>query len=236
MTEPIETQGPVAPPFIGLSVAGFVTSLLSFFWCPLATIAGLVISIIAWARASKEPARFGGKGLAIAGTVIGAIGVVSSPLLMIWMLLPALDQASGAANQLKCSTQMRAIVQGMIIYSQNHDDALPPADNWAQTLLDLGYIAPDMLVCPSADDHTVVSYHVVPMDQLLWDGNQVLMYPPGVRCIRAVKDSAAVWERPPIMSSILKPERSARRVKCKTGSAPTNWAETRIRRRTGPSE
>jgi hypothetical protein len=64
------------PPTNGLAIAGFVTALLCF--APVA----LVLSIIALNQIKKSPTPQGGKGLAIAGIVIGGI-----PTLLFLMLI-----------------------------------------------------------------------------------------------------------------------------------------------------
>jgi hypothetical protein len=70
----------------GMSVAGFVCGLLSallgivpllfFVTFPLAVL-GVIFGAIGWHRAAREPAR-GGKGLSIAGVVLGVLGFVFS--------------------------------------------------------------------------------------------------------------------------------------------------------------
>lgn len=58
------------PPVSGLAVTGFVFSLL--FGCGILSAVGLVLSL-AGLRATKD-GRLSGRGLAIAGVVIGAVG------------------------------------------------------------------------------------------------------------------------------------------------------------------
>ena len=68
----------------GLGVAGFVCGLLAaifglipflFFLSFILGILGIVFSAIGWRRARRDPAR-GGKGLSIAGLILGLIGFV----------------------------------------------------------------------------------------------------------------------------------------------------------------
>lgn len=69
---PVAPQGyaqqPAQPRYRGLSITGFVLSLLG----PL-TVVGLVISIIALVKSSQAGES---KGFALAGTIIGAIGTL----------------------------------------------------------------------------------------------------------------------------------------------------------------
>lgn len=65
---------PIAPPkqTSGLAVAGFVCSLLWGFG--FLSLIGLVLSLLAMRETNKG--RKGGHGLAIAGVVLGALGVI----------------------------------------------------------------------------------------------------------------------------------------------------------------
>ncbi|MCD7727874.1 MAG: DUF4190 domain-containing protein [Ruminococcus sp.] len=61
----------------GLAVAGFVVSLVSLFICGISSIVGLILSAIGLMQINKNvqqgiPQR--GKGMAIAGLVIGIVG------------------------------------------------------------------------------------------------------------------------------------------------------------------
>ncbi len=51
--------------------------------------------------------------------VIAIIGMLMS------LLLPALGQARKTARQLKCSTNIRSVVQGMVMWAQNNGDSYP---------------------------------------------------------------------------------------------------------------
>ncbi len=59
--------------------------------------------------------------------VIAIIGTLMS------LLLPALGQARRTARQLKCSTSIRSIVQGMVMWAQNNGDSYPLPSKVDQT-------------------------------------------------------------------------------------------------------
>jgi hypothetical protein len=68
----------------GLALAGFITSLVC---CgPV----GLVLSIIGLSQINKNPQE-GGKGLAIAGIIIGGIGIVVGIIYYIVVIAVSLD-------------------------------------------------------------------------------------------------------------------------------------------------
>ncbi|MBC7645213.1 MAG: DUF4190 domain-containing protein [Thermoleophilia bacterium] len=55
----------------GLAITSLVLSLLGLFTCGLTSIAGLICGHIALSRAKRDPHRYGGHGMALAGTIIG---------------------------------------------------------------------------------------------------------------------------------------------------------------------
>ena len=68
----------------GLAIGGFITSLVC---CgPV----GLILSIVVLSQIKKDPSQ-GGKGLAIAGIVIGAIGMVALAIYYFVVIAIAID-------------------------------------------------------------------------------------------------------------------------------------------------
>jgi hypothetical protein len=60
----------------GMAVGSLICSILSLICCAPLSIVGVILGHIASARAKRDPSRFGGKGMATAGTVIGYIGLI----------------------------------------------------------------------------------------------------------------------------------------------------------------
>lgn len=78
--------------------------------------------------------QFGG-GQAVAAMVAMQVGVA----------LPALGKARESAKQIKSATQVRALVQAIIVYANDNDGKLPASYD---ELIKIGYISPEMLVSP----------------------------------------------------------------------------------------
>ncbi|MFG0306993.1 MAG: hypothetical protein ACF8Q5_12355 [Phycisphaerales bacterium JB040] len=80
--------------------------------------------------------------------VIGAFGELQqlyTPAMTGGVLLPALGKARESAKQVKAASQIRGVVQAVIVYGHDHDNAVPPS---VQVLIEGGYLTPDMLASP----------------------------------------------------------------------------------------
>ena len=96
---------PPAPPAVyprrttpsqGLALASMITGiagvLLASCFGPVPGIVALVLGLVALSQIKKSPEKFGGKGMAIAGIVIGSLTVVFYVLLIIgWIIAAALS-------------------------------------------------------------------------------------------------------------------------------------------------
>jgi Domain of unknown function (DUF4190)/GYF domain 2 len=111
----------------GLAVASLVLGLLSFLTCFLTGIPAIICGHIAYSRARRVPAEFGGSGLALAGLIMGYVTLAALPLLLIpgAMLLPALQQAKTRAQRINCVNNMKQIGLAFRTWALDHGDQYP---------------------------------------------------------------------------------------------------------------
>lgn len=70
MQLPQQPVVPVGLPTNGMAIAGFVCALCGLVTCGIASVVGLILSIVAMNQIKQAEGRIGGKGLAIAGLAI----------------------------------------------------------------------------------------------------------------------------------------------------------------------
>lgn len=149
----------------GLAIAALVLGI--FGLCvPVVAVVALVLGLVAMAQISQSAGRLGGQGMALAGTILGAVGVALSILaLLIGMLLPALAATRETARRMQSTTQLRGIHQGMAMYGHRNNDHYPGLDMQGdpvdltvagriQILLDGRYFSPDYLISPFEEGKT----------------------------------------------------------------------------------
>ena len=135
-----------SPPTSGWAIAGLVCGILGCATIGLASVLGIIFSIVAMVKTRDN--RAGGRGLAIAGLVVSIITLLAVPL-PISILLPALNRAREQANRVKCAADMRMLGQAMQMYANSNHDQFP------DTLQSLVKFDPSLsgsvFVCPSSD-------------------------------------------------------------------------------------
>jgi prepilin-type processing-associated H-X9-DG protein len=123
--------------------------------------------------------RASGKGMAIAGIVVGGLGLLGALItipLMIAILLPAMAVARDAAMDLKSMENVREMTQGMLVLASSHDDEFPGADeDWQQVLITGAGVTPGVFESPSTDG-LGADYFFVPVGKSMFDGSTVLIY------------------------------------------------------------
>lgn len=88
---------PQAAPKTGMAIAALVLGVVGFLTGIFVIgigldIAAIVLGLIAMQKAKAQPARYGGRGLALTGLIFGAVGLVLT--IMIFALTPAIASAA----------------------------------------------------------------------------------------------------------------------------------------------
>lgn len=157
-----------APPFVppeqqqtsGMAITALILGILTFFTCGTTGIVALVLGIVAMSQIGKSQGQIKGHGLAVAGTILGAVGLVLPIFaLLLGILLPALGVARHTANQMTNNTQLHGIHLAMMTYAQSNGTYFPGLNqngnpdnlhvsNRFAILLDGNYFSPDYLINP----------------------------------------------------------------------------------------
>ena len=138
-TVPEPTQAPatgpgmaagVAPATSGMAIASLVLGLCSFLCLIFTGIPAIILGVLGLADITKGRGAIGGKGMAIAGIVLGGffstLGMISVLGILVGLLLPAVNSAREAGRRMQCQNNMRRISLAMVNYATSHD-VYPPA-------------------------------------------------------------------------------------------------------------
>jgi prepilin-type processing-associated H-X9-DG protein len=144
---PVNYSGPgyvQSGPTSGIAMAALICGILFFF--PLTALLAIIFGIIGLAKTNNPAVK--GRGFAIAGLVLGSIGLVFS-ICSISILLPSLNRARETANRVKCGSNLRQIGQAMLLYANENRGAYPPRPEDLLLTQDIESI---VFVCPSTND------------------------------------------------------------------------------------
>jgi hypothetical protein len=139
---PARVAGQGAPPPIslalphrpssGMAVVSFILGLCSFVFC-LSIISGLpaiLLGHIARRRATRSPERYGGKGLAMAGIVLGYVSFFAT-FLVIFVVMQAPQMQGpfrprhGSPPISGCQNNLRQIGLAFKVWALEHNDQYP---------------------------------------------------------------------------------------------------------------
>ena len=143
----------------GLAIASLVLGILGLTCLLpiLGPILALVFGIVALNQIGKSKGNLTGQGKAIAGLILGGVGLVMIPI-MAAMLLPAVAQAREKARRAVCMSNEKQIAIAYILYTEQHGRKQP------RDFDDLKNLIPgdNVLHCPSSADQSIPSYQLFP--------------------------------------------------------------------------
>ena len=122
-----------SPKTSGMAVASLVLGLLGLITCGLTGLVGVVLGFIALSRIKNSGGQIGGRGIALAGTIVSAVCLLMIPLSAA-MLLPALGKAKHKASGIQCMNNVKQLNLGLIMYANDNKDALPIGAAWCDAL------------------------------------------------------------------------------------------------------
>lgn len=176
---PLDSYLPGPKPTSGMAIASLVCAILGLLIPGLGFI-GVVLGVVALSNTRPDGAK-SGRGLAIAGIVVGAVSLILGIALCAGIMLPALGKARQAAREIASQAQLSMIGKGLILYSQDNKDFLPEVKTGWETRLTQYGVVPQMVDSPrKPEGWTGPSYIYVPLsqsiDRVRFPGQHVLMY------------------------------------------------------------
>jgi prepilin-type processing-associated H-X9-DG protein len=138
-----------------MAVASLVLGILGVFTLGVTALAGLVLGIVALTRISGSRGRLSGSGLATAGVAVSGVALLLVPIIAIMagMLLPALSQAKGKAQQVHCLGNVRQLNMAIRLYAADNDEKLPPVATWSD-VIQSAIGTPKLFQCPACPEQT----------------------------------------------------------------------------------
>ncbi|HOC56666.1 MAG TPA: DUF4190 domain-containing protein [Verrucomicrobiota bacterium] len=152
------TSAAAPPKASGMAVASLVLGGLGLVTCGITSLAGLVVGIIALARISKSNGRMGGRGLALAGTMVSAILLLLTPIAAA-KLLPALVKTKTTPHTVRCINNVKQLNLALMrMYADDNNGMLPAGTNWCDALIPYLAGMTNAFVCPQGTPHQRCHY------------------------------------------------------------------------------
>ncbi len=88
-------------------------------------------------------------------TLIELLVVIAIIAILAAILFPVFARAREKARQTTCTSNQRQISASVMMYTQDHEESLPPAESfWSDVKMD-----PGALICPTAGKNVVIGYN-----------------------------------------------------------------------------
>jgi hypothetical protein len=139
------------PKTSGLAIASLVFAVLSPFTCLATAIPAIILGIVSLVKIDKSAGRLKGKGMAVAGIIIGPASLPVVALLM-GILMPALARTRQIAFRMVCGTNLSGLSKAMMIYANDYDDQYPTPEKWCDLLIEYCEVTPISFRCKGAPE------------------------------------------------------------------------------------
>jgi prepilin-type processing-associated H-X9-DG protein len=135
----------------GIAIASLVCGILSWVCVGLlAAIPAVITGHMALGRIKRSAGALGGRGMAIAGLILGYISIVATVVLLVLffaLLVPAMKEE---ASKTSCRNNLHQIGMACQMYAQSHNGAFPER---LSQLYEAGLVPSlAVFVCPSTGD------------------------------------------------------------------------------------
>jgi len=111
----------------GIAVASLVCGLASFVCLAnvLTGIPAVITGHLALGRIKRSAGALGGRGLAIAGLLLGYLSIAVTILVLVIVLVVLVPMGMAEARETACETNLREIGMACTVYATDHDGRFP---------------------------------------------------------------------------------------------------------------
>jgi prepilin-type processing-associated H-X9-DG protein len=119
-----------------LAITSLVLGISSILCAIVTAVPAIIFGIVSLVKINNSDGRLKGKGLAIAGISVSAVMLIIFVVAMLLaILMPALARTKVMAERIVCGTNIKGLVTATMIYANDYDEKLPPADKWCDLLI-----------------------------------------------------------------------------------------------------
>lgn len=133
--QPAQTPPISAPRTSPMAIWSLVLGILGWFTF-LPIIPGIILGILGLKQVKEKPREYTGSGLATAGIVVSAAGVLvfAVTAMLAAILFPVFARARESARKANCVSNIKQIGLSLRIYQDDWDECYPPVAKWTDVL------------------------------------------------------------------------------------------------------
>ena len=137
-----------------LAIASLLLGLLGFCTAGLTSLIGFVLGIVAVVRKPPGGVQARGYGFAVAGLGVSAVSLVAGPILAALaasIAMQSLTAVQLSAHNARSKMVLMQLAAATRAYVVQHDQALPPVDEWVTVLDDYAGGISTLVLSPDGD-------------------------------------------------------------------------------------